>query len=82
MWEFNGEDDTTRYGRKGPDSAAALEKILSSLYKGEKEEFLRVNPRAEFSMYQGCQNRDFESNRSFDGRIANRRIFTIRIVET
>ena len=34
MWDFNGEDDATRYGRKGPASAAALVKILSSLYKG------------------------------------------------
>ena len=44
MWDFNGEDDATRYGHKGPTSAAALVKILSSLYKGEEEEFLRVNP--------------------------------------
>ena len=51
MWDFNGEDDATRYGRKGPASAAALVKISSSLYKGEEEEFLRVNPRARFSMY-------------------------------
>ena len=51
MWEFNGEDDATRYGRKGPDLAAVLENTLSSLYKGEKEEFLRVNPQAGFSMY-------------------------------
>ena len=42
MWDFNGEDDATRYGRKGPDSVAALVKILSSLYKGEEEEFLRL----------------------------------------
>ena len=51
MWDFNGEDDATRCGRKGPDSAATLMKILSSLYKGEEEEFLRVNPRGGFSMY-------------------------------
>ena len=51
MWDFNGEDDATCYGRKGPDLAAALVKILSSLYKGEEEEFLRVNPRGGFSMY-------------------------------
>ena len=51
MWDFNGEDDATRYGRKGPASAAALVKILSSLYKGEEEEFLRVNPQGGFSMY-------------------------------
>ena len=44
MWDFNGEDDATRCGRKGPDSAATLTKILSALYKGEEEEFLRVNP--------------------------------------
>src|SRR4051812_38913858 len=35
MWDFNGEDDATRCGRKGPDSSAALAKILSDLYKGE-----------------------------------------------
>ena len=51
MWDFNGEDDATRYGRKGPDSAAALLKILSTLYKGEEEEFLRVNPQGGFSMH-------------------------------
>ena len=51
MWDFNGEDDATRYGRKGPDSSAALLKILSTLYKGEEEEFLRVNPQGGFSMH-------------------------------
>ena len=33
MWHFNGDDDATRCGRKGPDSPAALAKILSVLYK-------------------------------------------------
>ena len=51
MWDFNGEDDATRYGRKGPRSVAGLIKILSTLYKGEEEEFLRVNPQGRFSMY-------------------------------
>ena len=51
MWDFNGEDDATHYGRKGPDSVAALIKTLSALYKGEEEEFLRVNPQGGFSMY-------------------------------
>ena len=51
MWDFNGEDDATRCGRKGPELVAALIKILSTLYKGEEEEFLRVNPRGGFSMY-------------------------------
>ena len=51
MWDFNGEDDATRYGRKGPDLVTALLKILSAFYKGEEEEFLRVNPRGGFSMY-------------------------------
>ena len=36
MWDFNGEDDATHYGRKGPDSVVALLKILSTLYKGEE----------------------------------------------
>ena len=34
MWDFNGEDDAARYGRKGPGSVADLMKILSTLYKG------------------------------------------------
>ena len=51
MWVFNGEDDATRCGRKGPDLAATLTQILSALYKEEEEEFLRVNPRGGFSMY-------------------------------
>ena len=51
MWDFNREDDATRYGRKGPDSATALLKILSTFYKGEEEEFLRVNPQGGFSMH-------------------------------
>ena len=51
MWDFNGEDDATRHGRKGPRSAADLIKILSTLYKGEEEEFLCVNPWGGFSMY-------------------------------
>ena len=51
MWDFNGEDDATWCGRKGPDSAATLTKILSALYKGEEEEFLRVNPEGGFTMY-------------------------------
>ena len=51
MWHFNGEDDVTRCGRKGPDSPAALARILSDLYKGEEEEFLRIKPRDGFSMY-------------------------------
>ena len=51
MWHFNGEDDATRCGRKGPDSATALAKILSDLYKGEEEELIRIKPRDGFSMY-------------------------------
>ena len=50
MWDFNGEDDATRHGRKGPGSVADLVKILSGLYKGEKEDFLRVSPLNGFSM--------------------------------
>ena len=51
MRDFNGEDDATRHGRKGLGSVADLTKILSALYKGEEEEFLRVNPQDGFSMY-------------------------------
>ena len=31
MWQFNGEDDATRCGRKGLDSATALARILFDL---------------------------------------------------
>ena len=51
MWHFNGEDDATRCGRKGPDSVAALAKIMSDLFKGEEEEFIRIKPQDGFSMY-------------------------------
>ena len=51
MWHFNREDDATRCGRKGPDFAAALARILSDLYKGEEEEFLRIKTRGGVSMY-------------------------------
>ena len=51
MWDFNGEDDATCCGRKGPVSVVTLAKILSGLYKGEEEEFLRIKLRDGFSMY-------------------------------
>ena len=51
MWHFNGEDDATRYGRKGPNTSAALAKLLSGLYKGDEEEFIHIKPRDGFSMY-------------------------------
>ena len=51
MWHFNGEDDATRCGHKGPDTAPALVKGLYDLYKGEEEEFIRIKPRDGFSMY-------------------------------
>ena len=40
------------------------------------------NSSNNYGNSQGCQNRDSESDRSFDGRIANHRIFTINIIET
>ena len=51
MWHYNETDDATRNGRKGPDSPAALARILFDLYKGEEEEFLHIKPRDGFSMY-------------------------------
>ena len=52
MWHYNGEDDASRYGRKGPKTLATLVKILVELYKGEKEEFTRLQCRDGFSMYK------------------------------
>ena len=51
MWHYNGEDDASRCGRKGPDTPAALAKILAELFKGEEEEFLRIKRRDGYSMY-------------------------------
>ena len=51
MWHYNGEDDASRYGRKGPDTPAALEKILAELFKGEEEEFLCIKRTDGYSMY-------------------------------
>ena len=51
MWHYNGEDDASRCGRKGPDTPAALAKILAELFKGEEKEFLRIKSRDGYSMY-------------------------------
>ena len=51
LWCYNGEDDASRYRRKGPDTPTELATILADLYKGEKEEFLWLNYREAYSMY-------------------------------
>ena len=51
MWHYNGEDDASCCGQKGPDTPAALAKILAELFKGEEEEFLRIKRRDGYSMY-------------------------------
>ena len=51
LWCYNGEDDTSRYRRKGPDTPSELGSILVDLYKGEKEYFLWLNCREAYSMY-------------------------------
>ena len=51
MWHFNREDDASRCGRKGPDTPAALAKILAELFKGEEKELLRLKLRDGYSMY-------------------------------
>ena len=51
MWHYNGEYDTSRYGRKGLDNFAALAAMLADLFKGDKEEFTHLKCRDGFSMY-------------------------------
>ena len=51
MWHYDGEDDASRYGRKGPDTPPALAKILAELFKGEEKEFLCIKCRDGYSMY-------------------------------
>ena len=48
MWHYNGEDDATCCGRKGPDSATALARILSDLNKGGKKNSFILNRRMGF----------------------------------
>ena len=51
MWHYNGEDDATCCGRKGPANFSALGATLVDLLKGEKEDFARLKCREGFSMY-------------------------------
>ena len=51
MRHYNGEEDASRCGRKGPANFAALVAMLADLFKGEKEEFTRLKCRDGFSMY-------------------------------
>ena len=51
MWQYNGEDDASRCGRKGLDTPTVLAKILAELFKGEEKEFLRIKLRDGYSMY-------------------------------
>ena len=51
LWQYNVEDDASCCGRKGPDTPAALAKILAELFKGEEMEFLRIKLRDGYSMY-------------------------------
>ena len=51
LWHYNGEDDSSRCGRKGPANFAALAAMLADLFKGEKEDFSRLKCREGFSMY-------------------------------
>ena len=51
LWCYNGEDDASRYRRKGPDTPAEVAVILTDLYKGKKDDFLCLNCREGYSMY-------------------------------
>ena len=66
MWHYNGEDDASRCGRKGPDTPAALATIFADLYKGEKEEFTRLKRREGFSMYNPPSWVSFNSTTLFN----------------
>jgi hypothetical protein len=52
LWNYNGEDDATRYKKKGPANQAAMAAILADLYKGEEQEFARLRLKKGFSMYE------------------------------
>ena len=51
LWNYNREDDASHYRPEGPDNQAALAAMLVDLYKGEEEDFARLNCREGFSMY-------------------------------
>lgn len=51
LWNYNEEDDTSHYTRKGPNDQAALAATLMNLYKGGEEDFARLQCRDGLSMY-------------------------------
>jgi len=51
LWNYNREDDASRYRQKGADGQATLAAALADLYKGEEEDFMRVNCQEAYSMY-------------------------------
>jgi hypothetical protein len=51
LWRYNGTSDTTRSRRLGPANQAALEAALADLYKGEKEDFVRLPVKEGYSSY-------------------------------
>ena len=51
MWHYNGLDDASHCGCKGPDTFAALAAMLANLFKGEKEDFTHLKCREGFAMY-------------------------------
>lgn len=51
LWNYKREDDASCYRKEGPDSQAALAAMLTDHYKGEEEDFLRLNCQDGLSMY-------------------------------
>jgi hypothetical protein len=51
LWRYNGENDSTRYIRKGPADQKAMAAVLAGLFKGEEQEFARLKPKEGFSSY-------------------------------
>ena len=48
MWDFNGEDDATHYGRKGLDSTADLTKTCSLCTREKRRNFSASTHRVDF----------------------------------
>ena len=70
---------TTSFKKKGKGKKGNLKKKNGKQVAAPVKK-PKAGPKPETECL-GCQNCDFEPDRSFNGRITNHKIFTIRIVE-
>lgn len=55
LWEFNGENDSTRIITDPFANQRALASVLADLFKGKEREFTAMWPREDFASFSQCQ---------------------------